>query len=119
MITNVQLQAKMEKQWHGPIWQPPIPGWTALYTIPKVGSLEEKEEREKKAKKIYLPKEKQKKKGSIKAMAEEKGVSEKKIINGSKQEGIKRMPYQEVANRRRAEKEKGEMTYYGPGTGGQ
>ena len=81
------------------------------YTIPRVKTNNEKEARERRMRKNYLPRKTQEAKEDMKALADKKGISEKKLKNGSKSEDIKRMSQKEITNRM-LKKKKGKSSYY-------
>ena len=66
--------------------------------IPKVKSTKDAETKKRDMAKIYLKKEEIKKKTLIQKLEHKKGVTQKTLINGSKQKGIKRMSFREAAN---------------------
>ena len=72
----------------------------SMTPIPRVKSTEEAEARRKEMSKTYLKREEVKKKSSMKRLEERKGVSEKILVNGSKERGIKRMSQREISNRK-------------------
>ena len=72
----------------------------SMTPIPRVKSTKEAEARRKEMSKTYLKREEVKKKSSMKRLRERKGVSEKILVNGSKERGIKRMSQRELSNRK-------------------